>query len=167
MLHYMFYLHAKLLHSPTVKCVVVFLASRCDFATDFSLFLLPLQTSEKEHLLREQTELEQNLEQIRYSLCELCKNVNAESSSDQDHLQSLTQLSQSTSSSSLVDKYEAAQLSNVTLDSSACDLSKLPAASSETGVSEAKPQTEESVSEQSCPDPMSLLKDCLDMDSIL
>eukprot|EP00066_Takifugu_rubripes_P004977 XP_003968721.1 PREDICTED: transcription regulator protein BACH1 [Takifugu rubripes] len=124
-------------------------------------------TSEKEHLLREQTELERNLEQIRYSLCEFCKTVSVESASDQDHLQSLTQLSQSTSSNGLVGKYEATQLSNVTLDSSACDLSKLPAASNETGVSEAEPQTEESVSEQSCPDPMSLLKDCLDMDNIL
>lgn len=117
--------------------------------------------------MREQTDLEQNLEQIRYSLCEFCKTVDAESASDQDHLQSLTQLSQSTSSSSLVDKYEATQLSNVTLDSSACDSSKLPAGSNETGVSEAEPQTEECVSEQSCPDPMSLLKDCLDMDNIL
>lgn len=131
------------------------------------MFLLPLQTSEKEHLLREQTELEQNLEQIRYSLCEFYKTVSAESASDQDHLQSLTQLSQSTSSSSLVDKYEATQLSNVTLDSSACDLNKLPAASNETGVSETETQTQVSVSEQKCPDPMSLLKDCLDMDNIL
>lgn len=131
-----------------------------------SLFLSSLQTSEKEHLLREQTELEQNLEQIRYSLCELCKTVSAESSSGQDHLQLLTQVSQSTSGS-LVEKHEESQLSNVILGPSAFDSSKIPTGSNETSVSEPEPQTEEFASEQSCPDPMSLLKDCLDMDNIL
>lgn len=66
-----------------------------------------------------------------------------------------------------MDKYEVSQLSNVMLGSSARDSSKLPAGSNETGASAADPQTEEAVSEQSCPDPMSLLKDCLDMDNIL
>ncbi|CAG12770.1 unnamed protein product, partial [Tetraodon nigroviridis] len=50
-------------------------------------------TGEKEHLLREQTELEQNLEEIRYSLCELCKTVSVESGPGQDHLQLLAQVS--------------------------------------------------------------------------
>lgn len=125
-----------------------------------------LQTSEKEHLLREQTELEQNLEEIRYSLCELCKTVSVETGSGQDHLQLLAQVSQSTSGS-LVDKYQEPQLSDVMLGSSAFDSSKISASLNETSVPEPEAQTEECVSEQSCPDPMSLLKDCLDMDNIL
>lgn len=131
-----------------------------------SLFLSSLQTSEKEHLLREQTELEQNLEEIRCSLCELCKTVSVESGPGQDHLQLLAQVSQSTSGN-LVGKYEESQLSDVTLGSSTFDSSEIPTGSSETSVTEPQPQMEESVSEQSCPDPMSLLKDCLDMDNIL
>lgn len=130
------------------------------------LFLSSPQTGEKEHLLREQTELEQNLEEIRYSLCELCKTVSVESGPGQDHLQLLAQVSQSTSGS-LGEKYEEAQLSTVMLGSSAFDSSKFPTGSYEPSVSEAEPQTHESVSEQRCPDPMSLLKDCLDMDNIL
>lgn len=130
------------------------------------MFLSSLQASEKAHLLREQAELEQNLEEIRYSLCELCKTVSVESGSSQDHLQLLAQVSQSTSSS-LVEKYEEPQLSNVMLGSSAFDSSKIPTGSNETSVSESEPQTEEPVSEQSCSDPMSLLKDCLGMDNIL
>lgn len=129
-------------------------------------FLSSLQTSEKEHLLREQTELEQNLEEIRYSLCELCKTVSVETGSGQDHLQLLAQVSQSTSGS-LVDKYQEPQLPDVMLGSSAFDSSKISASLNETSVSEPEVQTEECVSEQSCPDPMSLLKDCLDMDNIL
>lgn len=125
-----------------------------------------LQTSEKEHLLREQTELEQNLEEIRYSLCELCKTVSVETGSGQDHLQLLAQVSQSTSGS-LVEKYQESQLSNVMLGSSALDCSKISTSFNETSVSEPEAQTEESGSEQSCPDPISLLKDCLDMDNIL
>lgn len=117
--------------------------------------------------MREQTELEQNLEEIRYSLCELRKTVSVESGSDQDQMELLSQVSQSTSSGGLVDKYEEAKLCNVMLGSSACDSNKLPTGSNETGLSEPEPQTQEYVSEQSCPDPMSLLKDCLDMDNIL
>lgn len=131
-----------------------------------SLFLSSLQTSEKAHLLREQTELEQSLEEIRYSMCELCKTVSVESDSSQGHLQLLAQVSQSTSGR-LVEKYEEPQLSDAILGPSAFDSSKIPSGPNETSVSEPEPQAEESVSEQRCPDPMSLLKDCLDMDTIL
>lgn len=80
-------------------------------------------------------------------------------------MQLLAQVSQSTSG--VVEKYEASQLSGVMLGSSAFDSSKIPTGSNEMSVSEPEPQREESVSEQSCADPMSLLKDCLDMDNIL
>lgn len=126
------------------------------------MFPLSLQTSEKEHLLREQTELEQNLEEIRYSLCELCKSVSVEPGCDQDQ-----QVSQPTSSGGLVDRYQESQLSGVTLASTAREPGKPPSGSAESGGSESEPHTEESVSEPSCPDSMSLLKDCLDMDGIL
>lgn len=66
-----------------------------------------------------------------------------------------------------MDKYQEPQLSDVMLGSSAFDSSKMSASLNETSVPEPEAQTEECVSEQSCPDPMSLLKDCLDMDNIL
>ncbi|XP_029301740.1 transcription regulator protein BACH1-like isoform X2 [Cottoperca gobio] len=49
--------------------------------------------SQKERLLQERTELEQNLEDTRQSLCGLCKIVSIESCSDQDHLQLLAKVS--------------------------------------------------------------------------
>lgn len=138
-----------------------------------SLVLLSfsLQTSEKERLLQEQTELEQNLEETRQSLCGLCKSVSMESGSDQDHLQFLAKLSSPeppVSSSSPVGKDEE---SHITIEmvscSSECELSKLPVGSIKTAAPEPGAQTEEFGSHQSCPDPVSLLKDCLDMNNIL
>ncbi|XP_037123673.1 transcription regulator protein BACH1-like [Syngnathus acus] len=49
--------------------------------------------SEKEKLLQERAELEQNLEETRQSLCRLCKSVSAEPASDQDRLHFLAKLS--------------------------------------------------------------------------
>ncbi|XP_061682862.1 transcription regulator protein BACH1-like [Syngnathoides biaculeatus] len=49
--------------------------------------------SEKEKLLHERAELEQNLEEARRSLCRLRKSVSAEPASDQDHLHFLAKLS--------------------------------------------------------------------------
>ncbi|KAG7243051.1 hypothetical protein INR49_016426 [Caranx melampygus] len=69
--------------------------------------------SEKERLLREQTELEQNLEETRQSLCGLCKSVSIESGSEQDHLQLLAKLSSSDfpmSSPSLAGKDEESEI---------------------------------------------------------
>ncbi|XP_034557615.1 transcription regulator protein BACH1-like isoform X2 [Notolabrus celidotus] len=49
--------------------------------------------NQKERLLQERTELKQNLEDTRQSLCGLCKSVSIESGSDQEHLQILAKLS--------------------------------------------------------------------------
>ncbi|KAM9811945.1 transcription regulator protein BACH1a [Syngnathus typhle] len=49
--------------------------------------------SEKEKLLQERAELEQNLEETRQSLCRLCKSVSAEPASDQERLRFLAKLS--------------------------------------------------------------------------
>ncbi|XP_061636989.1 transcription regulator protein BACH1-like [Phyllopteryx taeniolatus] len=49
--------------------------------------------SEKDKLLHERAELEQNLEETRQSLCRLCKSVSAEPTSEQDHLHFLAKLS--------------------------------------------------------------------------
>lgn len=139
--------------------------------TSWAVLSFSLQTSEKERLLQEQTELEQNLEETRQSLCGLCKSVSIESGSDQDHLQLLAKLSSPEppiSSSSLVGKDEESQITiEMVSCSSACDPSKLPVGSIKTAAPEPGTQTEESGSQQSFPDPVSLLKDCLDMNNIL
>ncbi|KAK5929644.1 hypothetical protein CgunFtcFv8_010863 [Champsocephalus gunnari] len=49
--------------------------------------------SQKERLLQERTELQQNLDETRQSLCGWFKIVSLESGSDQDHLQLLTKVS--------------------------------------------------------------------------
>ncbi|KAF7664934.1 hypothetical protein LDENG_00161350 [Lucifuga dentata] len=48
--------------------------------------------NEKQRLLHERTQLEQNLEETRQNLCELCKSVSMESGSEQDQSQLLAKL---------------------------------------------------------------------------
>ncbi|XP_060902961.1 transcription regulator protein BACH1-like [Labrus mixtus] len=134
--------------------------------------------SEKERLLQERTELEQNLEETRQSLCGLCKSVSIESGSDHEHLQILAKLSSPDlpislpdlpiSSPCLVGKDDGAQITiEMVSCSSECDLSKPPAGSGQSAASEAGTQTEEAGLPQSSPDPAPLLNACLDMNNIL
>ncbi|XP_035535708.1 transcription regulator protein BACH1-like [Morone saxatilis] len=126
---------------------------------------------EKERLLQERTELEQNLEETRQSLCGLCKSISIESGSDEDHLQLLAKLSSPDlpiSSPNHVGKDEESQINiEMVSCSSDCDPSTLPAGSVQTAAPEASTQTEEAGSPQSCPDPASLLNSCLDINNIL
>lgn len=127
--------------------------------------------SQKVRLLQERTELEQNLEETRQSLCGLCNSVSIESCSDQDHLQLLAKVSSPDapiSSRSLSGKDEESQITiEMVSCSSECDPSKPPAGSVETAAPEAGTQTEEAGSPQSCPGPTSLLNVCLDMNNSL
>lgn len=79
-----------------------------------------LQISEKERLLLERTELKQNLEEMQQSLCGLCKSVNIELGSDQNHLFSSPDFpsSSSSSSSSLQEKNKQLQIPPKTVSSS-------------------------------------------------
>lgn len=121
--------------------------------------------SQKERLLQERTELEQNLEETRQSLCGLCKSVSIESGSDQDQLQLLANVSSPDSpisSPSLLGKDQESQITiEMVSCSSECDPSKLPTGSVQTVPPEAGTQT------QSCPVPASLLNVCLDMNNSL
>ncbi|XP_038554345.1 transcription regulator protein BACH1-like [Micropterus salmoides] len=112
--------------------------------------------SEKDRLLQERIELEQNLEETRQSLCGLCKSVSIESGSDQDHLQLLAKLSSPDfpiSSLSLVGKDDESQITiEMVSCSSVCDPNKPPAGSVQTAASEAGTHAEEAGSPQSCPD---------------
>lgn len=125
------------------------------------------QTSEKERLLQEQSELEQNLEETRQSLCELCRSVSIEPGSDQDHLQLLAKLSSPEppiSSPSLEGKYEESQVTIEMLNcSSECDPRMQPVSS----IKAQGTQMEEFGPQRCSSDPVSLLKDCLDMNNIL
>ncbi|XP_071352744.1 transcription regulator protein BACH1a [Trachinotus anak] len=127
--------------------------------------------SEKDRLLQERTELEQNLEETRQSLCGLCKSVSIESDSEQDHLQLLAKLSSSDfpmSSPSPAGKDEESEITiEMVSCSSECDPSELPADSVKTVAPEAGTQTEEADSPQSCSFPASLLNACLDMNNSL
>lgn len=139
--------------------------------SEWALLSFSLQKSEKERLLQEQTELEQNLEETQQSLCGLCKSVSIESGSDQDHLQLLAKLSSPDfpiSSPSLVSKDQESQITiEMVSCSSECDPSKPPAGSVQTAAPEAGTQTDEAGSPQSCPDPTSLLNACLDKNNSL
>ncbi|XP_074534998.1 transcription regulator protein BACH1-like [Halichoeres trimaculatus] len=130
--------------------------------------------SEKEQLLQEHAELEQNLAETRQSLCGLCKSVNIESGSDQEHLQIFTKLSSPDlpivspdlpiSSPCFVGKDDRSQITiEMVSCSSDCDTSKLPAESAQSAASEAGTQTDPS---QCSPDPTPLLNACLDMSNI-
>ncbi|XP_011480631.1 transcription regulator protein BACH1 isoform X2 [Oryzias latipes] len=76
--------------------------------------------SEKDRLLLERTELKQNLEEMQQSLCGLCKSVNIELGSDQNHLFSSPDFpsSSSSSSSSLQEKNKQLQIPPKTVSSS-------------------------------------------------
>lgn len=127
-------------------------------------FFSSSQTCEKERLLQEQSELEQNLEETRQSLCGLCKSVSNECGSNQHHLQLLAKLSSpepTVSSTSPLSKGEESQITiKMVSCSSEDDQNKTDAPEPET-------PTGESASQESFPDPVSLLKDCLAMNNIL
>ncbi|XP_019943867.2 transcription regulator protein BACH1-like [Paralichthys olivaceus] len=127
--------------------------------------------SEKELLLQEQTELAQNLEEMRQSLCGLCKSVSIESGSDQDHLQLLTKLSSPDfpvpSPSHLVKDEESHITIEMVSCSAECDQDGTPADSVQTTAPEVGTHTKEAGSPQSCPVPASFLNACLDMNSSL
>lgn len=119
--------------------------------------MLSLQKSEKERLLQERTELEQNLDEMQQSLCGLYKNVSIEPGSEQDHLQLLAKLSSQDfpiSSSISVEKNDESQITiEMVSCSSECDRSEPPA---------------DSVQEDAgCSVPTSLLNACLDMNITL
>lgn len=138
-----------------------------NWGSDWVLLSFSLQKNEKDRLLQEQTELEQNLEETRQSLVGLCKSVSIESGSDQDHLQLLAKLSSPdlpNSSPSFVGKDEESQITiEMVSCSSECDPTKPSAGSVQTAAPEAGTQTEEAGS----PDPGSLINTCLDMYNIL
>nr|XP_020468802.1 transcription regulator protein BACH1-like [Monopterus albus]XP_020468803.1 transcription regulator protein BACH1-like [Monopterus albus] len=121
--------------------------------------------SEKEQLLQERSELEQNLQKAWLKI------VSIESGSDQDHVQLLDKFSSPhfpISSPSLVDKDEESQTATERVGvSSECDPAGPPADSVDCAVPEAGTQTAEAGSPQVYPVPMSLLNTCLDMDNIL
>ncbi|KAM7399023.1 hypothetical protein PAMP_018317 [Pampus punctatissimus] len=123
--------------------------------------------SKKERLMQEQTELEQNLEDARQSLCGLCKSVSIESGSDQDHLQFLTKLSTPdfpTSSPGLVGKDDETQITiEMVSCSSESDPSRQPIETVETAALQASTKTGEA---DSCP-VSSLLNACMDMNDSL
>ncbi|XP_035011107.2 transcription regulator protein BACH1 [Hippoglossus stenolepis] len=125
--------------------------------------------SEKELLLQEQTELEQNLEEMHQSLCGLCKTV--ESGSDQDHLQLLAKLSSPDftipSPSHLVKDEESHITIEMVSCSAECDPEATPADSVQSTSPEAGAHTKEAGSPQSGPVPASFLNACLDMNSSL
>lgn len=130
-----------------------------------------LQKSEKEQLLQERSELEQNLEEMRQNLCGLCKSVSMESASDQDHLQLLAKLSSPDfplSSTSFMGKDAESQITiEMVSCSSVCDPSGPPVDTDQLAAPEASTQTEETGSLQSCSVPVSLLSACLDMNNSL
>lgn len=118
-----------------------------------------LQKSKKEKLLQEQTELEQNLEDVRQSLCGLHKSVSIESGSDQDHLQLLAKLTSPDSQITI----------KMVSCSSESDPSGLPVETVQIATPQASTQTEEAESStpQSCPVSSSLLNACLEINNSL
>ncbi|KAM9853292.1 transcription regulator protein BACH1-like [Aulostomus maculatus] len=128
--------------------------------------------SEKERLLHERTELEQNLEETRQSLFRLCKKVSVKSGSDQDHLQLLAKLSSPdfpiSSGPGSKDKESQITIEMVSC-SSESDPNGPPAGSIQAPAPLASTQTQEggSSSPQSCSVPSALLNACLDMNNSL
>lgn len=131
---------------------------------------------EKERLMHERTQLEQNLEETRQSLCGLCKSVSIESGPDQDHLQLLAKLSSPDfpisdlltpmSSPGLLAQDQDSQTAMDTVSCpSECNPSGPTADSVQTNLPQSNPQTEEGGSTQSCP--VSLLSTCLDLNNNL
>ncbi|XP_010790512.1 transcription regulator protein BACH1 isoform X1 [Notothenia coriiceps] len=126
--------------------------------------------SQKERLLQERTELQQNLDETRQSLCGLFKIVSLESGSDQDHLQLLAKVSSPdapVSSPSYLGKVEEYQIPiEMVSCSSECDPSKPPAGSEQSAAPDAGTQTEEAGSPHSCPAPTALYV-CMDINNSL
>ena len=118
-----------------------------------------LQKSKKEKLLQEQTELEQNLKDVRQSLCGLPKSVSIESGSDQDHLQLLAKLTSPDSQITI----------KMVSCSSESDPSGPPVETVQIATPQASTQTEEAESStpQSCPVSSSLLSACLEINNSL
>ncbi|XP_060929057.1 transcription regulator protein BACH1-like [Limanda limanda] len=125
--------------------------------------------SEKELLLQEQTELEQNLEEMQQSLCGLCKSV--ELGSDLDHQQLLAKLSLPGVTIPSPSRLVKAEESHVTIEmvscSAECDPEATPADSVQSASPESGARPEEAGSPQSSSAPASLLNACLDMNSSL
>ncbi|XP_053177317.1 transcription regulator protein BACH1-like [Scomber japonicus] len=115
--------------------------------------------SKKEKLLQEQTELEQNLKDVRQSLCGLPKSVSIESGSDQDHLQLLAKLTSPDSQITI----------KMVSCSSESDPSGPPVETVQIATPQASTQTEEAESStpQSCPVSSSLLSACLEINNSL
>lgn len=126
--------------------------------------------SEKELLLQERSELEQNLEVARQSLCSLYKGVSIEFGSDEDHMQILAKLSSPdfpVSSSGHSVKGDDSQIAvEMVSCSSECDPPGPPTAPTGNTEAQTGAQTEEAGSSppQSCPVPP-LFNTCLDMNS--
>ncbi|XP_029922338.1 transcription regulator protein BACH1a [Myripristis murdjan] len=126
---------------------------------------------EKERLMHERTQLEQNLEETRQSLCGLCKSVSIESGPDQDHSQLLAKLSSPDFPiSDLLTPMSSPGLLGKDQDSqTAMDMVSCPSECNASGPTansvQTNPQTEEGGSPQSCP--VSLLNACLDMNNNL
>ncbi|KAM3874736.1 transcription regulator protein BACH1-like [Diretmus argenteus] len=118
---------------------------------------------EKERLLHERAELEQNLEETRESLCSLCKSVNMESGAELDHLQlsSISALLTPMSSPGLLGKDQDSQTA---MDVVSCPSECNPSGPTANSM-QSDPQTDVGASPQSCPVPASLLSVCLDINT--
>ncbi|XP_056139326.1 transcription regulator protein BACH1-like [Lampris incognitus] len=113
--------------------------------------------SEKERLIHERSQLEQNLEETRQSLFGLCKSVSLESSPEQDHLQLFAKLSSADcpisaflvpmSSPSLLGKDQDCQLP---LEKLTFPPEGKPENSIQNKLPQTNPHTEERGSQQSC-----------------
>ncbi|KAM4627093.1 transcription regulator protein BACH1-like isoform 1-T2 [Polymixia lowei] len=131
---------------------------------------------EKERLVHEHSQLEQNLEEMRQSLTGLCKNVKVEAGPEQEHLQLLAKISSTDfpisaflaplSSPGLLgkDKDPEAPADAVSCPSE-CNPSGQTVNSIRTNLPQSDPETEEGGSTQSCPVPASILNACLDMNN--
>ncbi|XP_034024322.1 transcription regulator protein BACH1-like [Thalassophryne amazonica] len=122
--------------------------------------------NEKERLLCEQTQLENNLEEARQSLCGLCATLNIDCDSEQDYPQLLAKLSSSyvnMPSAGLLAKNEHSDNAiEMVSCSSECDPLVLPADSIHYAVAHTEEQQQVG-SPQSCPVPTALLSACLDI----
>ncbi|KAJ4936039.1 hypothetical protein JOQ06_017563 [Pogonophryne albipinna] len=145
-------------------------AQRCRKRKLDGIHHLEIDKSQRERLLQERTELQQNLDETRQSLCGLFKIVSLESGSDQDHLQLLTKVSSPdapVSSPSYLGKVEEYQIPiEMVSCSSECDPSKPPAGPEQSAAPDAGTQTEEAGSPHSCPAPTALYV-CMDINNSL
>ncbi|KAM4742742.1 transcription regulator protein BACH1-like [Anableps anableps] len=121
--------------------------------------------SEKEQLLQEQKELKRNLAEIKQNVCGLCKSLNMESGSDQDHLQLLPNLSSPdfpVTSPKLVENNEGSQLAVEMVSSSLeCGHTGPPIVSVQTA------ELQSCTEDTGCPVSAPLLSACLDISNSL